>query len=141
MEFLTEEIIYSKTPQELTAFLYEGLIDHLESAIVFIDEQNHIDANQKLQKANDILHRLGVGLKYEAGPIAEQLDTLYNFMANQLIEANFKKDKQKIQGVLKIIVEIAGAWNTVMKTNSNPTPKINKKVAAYESSIMRTNQE
>ena len=140
MEFLTEEIIYNKTPQELTALLYEGLMENLESAIAFIDEQNYIEANQKLQKANDILHRLGVGLKYEAGPIAEQLDTLYNFMANELIEANLKKDKQKIEGVLKIIGEIAGAWNTAMKTTSNPTQKINKKVAAYESSIMRTNQ-
>ena len=123
MEFLTEDIIYSKTPQELTAFLYEGLIDNLESAIVFIDEKNHIEANKKLQKANDILHRLGVGLKYEAGPIAEQLDTLYNFMASELIEANLKKDKQKIQGVLKIIGEIAGAWNTAMKANPNPNAK------------------
>ena len=93
-----------------------------------------------VQKANDILHRLGVGLKYEAGPIAEQLDTLYNFMATELIEANLKKDKQKIQGVLRIIGEIAGAWNTAMKTTVSSTQKINKKVAAYESSIMRTNQ-
>ena len=83
---------------------------------------------------------LGVGLKYEAGPIAEQLDTLYNFMATELIEANLKKDKQKIQGVLKIIGEIAGAWNTAMKKTPNPAQKINKKVAAYESSIMRINQ-
>ncbi len=140
MEFLTEEIIYNKTPQELTALLYEGLMENLESAIVFIDEQNYIEANKKLQKANDILHRLGVGLKYEAGPIAEQLDTLYNFMASELIEANLKKDKQKIQGVLKIIGEIAGAWNIAMKKTPNPVQKINKKVAAYESSIMRINQ-
>ncbi len=140
MEFLTEEIIYKKTSQELTALLYEGIMENLELAIAFIDEQNYIEANQKLQKSNDILHRLGVGLKYEAGPIAEQLDTLYNFMATELIEANLKKDKQKIQGVLKIVGDIAGAWNTAMKVTSNPTRKINKKVAAYESSIMRTNQ-
>ena len=140
MEFLTEEMIYKKTPQELTALMYEGLMENLESAIIFIDEQDYIEANQKLQKANDILHRLGVGLKYEAGPIAQQLDTLYNFMATELIEANLKKDKQKIQGVLKIISEIAGAWNTAMKTTVSSTQKIHKKVAAYESSIMRTNQ-
>lgn len=139
MEFLTEEIIYQKTPQELTAFLYEGIIENLEAAIGFIDEKKYIDANKKMQKANDILHRLGVGLNYEAGPIAEQLDILYNFMAKELIEANLKKDKQKVEGVLKIIGEIAGAWNTAMKTTSNPKQEINKKVAAYESSIMRTN--
>lgn len=140
MEFLTEEIIFSKTPQELTAFLYEGLIEHLESANRFIDEQNHIEANKKLQKANDILHRLGTGLKYEAGPIAEQLDTLYNFMASELVEANLKKDKQKIQGVLQIIGELTAAWTVAMKSTPSPAQKIHKKVAAYESSIMRVNQ-
>lgn len=139
-DFLTEEMIYKKTSQELTALLYEGLMENLESAIVFIDERNYIEANQKLQKANDILHRLGVGLKYEAGPIAEQLDTLYNFIATELIAANLKKDKQKIESVLKIVGDIAGAWNRMMKQAQSSAQKINKKVAAYESSIMRANQ-
>ncbi|MFJ8266899.1 flagellar export chaperone FliS [Peribacillus asahii] len=140
MEFLTKELIYNKTSQQLTAFLYEGILENLEEAMVFIDEQNYIEANRKLQKANDIFYRLGVGLKYEAGPIAEQLDTLYNFMANELIVANIKKDKQKIQGVLKIVEEIAGAWNKAMIAMPNSAQKINKKVAAYESNIMRVNQ-
>ena len=61
-------------------------------------------------------------------------------MASELIEANLNKDKYKIQDVLKIIGEIAEAWNTAMKITPNPVQKLNKKVAAYESSIMRTNQ-
>lgn len=140
MEFLTEEIIYSKTSQELTAFLYEGIIENLEEAMILIDEHDYMAANKTLQKSNDILHRLGVGLKYEAGPIAEQLDVLYNFMASELIEANLKKDKQKIADVLKMIEEIASAWYTAMKTVTGPTQKVNKKVTAYESNIMRINQ-
>ncbi|MFB5282833.1 flagellar export chaperone FliS [Peribacillus sp. Hz7] len=140
MEFLTKDLIYNKTSQQLTAFLYEGILENLEEAMVLIDEQNYIEANRKLQKANDILYRLGIGLKYEAGPIAEQLDTLYNFMANELIVANIKKDKQKIQGVLKIVEEIAGAWNKVMNKMPSPGQKINNKVAMYESNIMRINQ-
>lgn len=140
MDYLTNELIFQKTPQELTALLYEACMENLEAAIICIDENNLIDANKKLQKANDILHRLGVGLKYEAGPIAEQLDNLYNFMATELIEANLKKDTKKIKGVLKIIGEIAGAWNTAMKQTPNPARTLNKKVAAYESSIMRMNQ-
>ncbi|AZV45260.1 flagellin-specific chaperone FliS [Peribacillus asahii] len=140
MEFLSEEMIYQKTPQELTAFLYEGLIENLEQAITLIEKKDYIESNKKLQKANDILHRLGVGLKYEAGPIAEQLDRLYNFMADELVEANLKKDAEKIQGVLKIVGEIASAWNIALKKTPNPTQKINRKVAAYESSVMRINQ-
>ena len=49
-----------------------------------INGKNLIDANKKLQKANDILYRLGAGLNYEAGIIADQLDALYNYMAERI---------------------------------------------------------
>ncbi|MGG3941589.1 flagellar export chaperone FliS [Peribacillus psychrosaccharolyticus] len=137
MELLTNEVIYKKTPQELTAFLYEGLIVNLEAARDLIAENQLFEANQKLQKSNDIVERLGIGLKYEAGPIAEQLDNLYNYMAIQIILANRKKDTSLIENVLKIIGPIAQAWNTAMKTNVNPA--VVRKMSAYESNIMREN--
>lgn len=139
MEALTEEIIYKKTPQELTALLYEGIIENLEQSIELINTKKFTEANEKLQKANDILNRLGVGLKYEAGPIAQQLDVLYNFMADELITANLKKDTTKIQNVLSIMLDINQAWNEAMKKGSNKiNPNLAKRSSAYENSIMRT---
>jgi flagellar secretion chaperone FliS len=137
MDVLTKEIIYSKSPQELTALLYEGLISNLEEANDLIDQKNYYLANKKLQKTNDILHRLGVGIKYEAGPIAEQLDMLYNYMASQIIKANIHKDKQMVQNVLKVIQPIANAWNEILKKKSHGQSSIAKKVSVYENSIMR----
>lgn len=136
MEVLTNELLYKKTPQELTAFLYEGLMDHLEEARELIAGNQLFDANQKLQKANDIVHRLGVGLKYEAGPIAEQLDSLYNYMAEQIILANRKKDCSLIENVLRIIGPIAEAWNSAMKSKA-VSPSSVRKMSAYEDNIMR----
>lgn len=137
MEVLTNEVLYKKTPQELTAFLYEGLIDNLEMARNLIAENQLFEANQKLQKSNDIVERLGIGLKYEAGPIAEQLDSLYNYMASQIILANRKKDASLIDNVLRIIDPIAQAWNTAMKARTmNPALAV-RKMSAYESNIMR----
>jgi flagellar secretion chaperone FliS len=139
MDVLTNEVLYQKSPQELTALLYEGIMTNLEESIELLNEKKLIEANGKLQKANDILHRLGVGLKYEAGPIAEQLDTLYNYMARQLIEANIRKDPQLIKNVLKIIQPIAQAWNETLKKKVHSQSSISKKVSAYENSIMRSN--
>jgi flagellar secretion chaperone FliS len=138
MQVLTKEVLYKKSPQEITALLYEGIIESLEESMELIGRGNLGAANLKLQKANDILHRLGVGLKYETGAIAQQLDTLYNYMAEQLIEANIKKDTQVIENVLKLILPIAEAWNLAMKVKtSGATAGIVKKVSAYENSIMR----
>ena len=75
-------------------------MNQLRDAIEDIKGKNLIDANKKLQKANDILYRLGAGLNYEAGIIADQLDALYNYMAERTIEANRKKDPAMIQEVL-----------------------------------------
>ena len=62
-DFLTEELIYKKTPQEITALLYEACIVTLEEAIEAIKKKDYFTSNKKLVKANDILYRLDAGIK------------------------------------------------------------------------------
>ena len=136
MEFLTDEWIYQKNSQELTSLLYEGLIDLLNKSIEDIKGKKYIDANKKLQKANDILYRLGAGLNYEAGIIADQLDALYNYMADRIIEGNKKKDITIIHEALSISERIASAWNVAMKSKPSSIQKqIHKKANAYEQNV------
>jgi flagellar secretion chaperone FliS len=138
MEALTKDVIYKKSPQELTALLYEGIIDNLEQAIELIQDQDYLNANVKLQRTNDILHRLGVGLKYEVGPIGQQLDLLYNYMANQIIKANIKKDASILRDMITLIEPIVQAWNDILKKRVNVSQSSTvRKVSAYENSIMR----
>lgn len=135
VEFLTEEAVYKKTPQQLTALLYEGLMESVEEAIASTKKGDYAHANRRLQKANDILQRLGIGLNYDAGIIAHQLDALYNYMAERLIDANMKKDVAMMEEVLTIAKEIATAWNEALK--KQPTTNVAaKKAAAYEQFIM-----
>jgi flagellar secretion chaperone FliS len=138
MEALTKDVIFKKSPQELTALLYEGIIENLEQAIELINEKSYVQANAKLQRTNDILHRLGVGLKYEAGPIGQQLDLLYNYMADQIIQANLRKDTSLLREMITLIQPIAQAWNEVLKKKVNISQSSTvRKVSAYENSIMR----
>ena len=83
-DFLTEEIIYKKTSQEITSLLYEACLTSLEEAIEYINNKDFVLAHNKLTKANDILDRLELGLNYDAGIIADQLDMLYNYMADKV---------------------------------------------------------
>ena len=142
MNFITEELIYQKSSQEITSLLYETLMNQLRDAIEDIKGKNLIDANKKLQKANDILYRLGAGLNYEAGIIADQLDALYNYMAEHVIEANRKKDTTMIQEVLSIAERLAEAWNTAMKNKPSTTQNhLRRKVNAYEQNVMVLERE
>ncbi|HZH62644.1 MAG TPA: flagellar export chaperone FliS [Metabacillus sp.] len=138
MDFLTKDIIYQKSSQEITSLLYEALIDSTQKAIQDIKERRFIDANVKLKKVNDILERLGVGLNYEAGIMADQLDALYNYMADLVIKANMKKDIEPLKEVLSITEDIAEAWQTAMKNNKSGQvqQQLLRKANAYEKNVM-----
>ncbi|MFD2508073.1 flagellar export chaperone FliS [Halalkalibacter alkalisediminis] len=132
--FLTNEALHQKTSQELTAILYEACLTNLENASQLMDEKNFIGANELLQKASDIIHRLGAGINYEAGIIADQLDQVYNYIADKLIEANVKKDKSILEEVIKLLTMLMSSWNEAMKTKHNVQAKgIRQKTLAYES--------
>lgn len=134
---LTEEALFKKTPQEITALLYEACLTNLEEAIDDINNKDYVIANKKLQKANDILYRLGGGLNYEAGIIADQLDALYNYMADKLVMANYQKDTSLIEEVIKVLEPIALAWNEALrKKSAQPATGIRNKALAYEKNVL-----
>lgn len=142
VEFLSEELIYKKNSQELTSLLYEGLLDNLYGSIEDMKDKKYLDANKKLQKSNDLLQRLGAGLNYEAGIIADQLDALYNYMAERVIEGNWKKDISIIEEVIAITEKIMTAWNKALKNKSTQKPTYNRqKVNAYEKNVMVLDRE
>ena len=133
--FLTNEALHQKTAQELTALLYEACLTNLEEASQLMDQKNFIGANDKLQKASDIIHRLGAGINYEAGIIADQLEQVYNYIADKVIEANMKKDKNILEEIMTLLSMLMSSWNEAMKTKRDVQAKgIRQKTLAYESS-------
>ncbi|WP_247600550.1 flagellar export chaperone FliS [Priestia flexa] len=139
MDFLTEELLYQKTSQQLTSMLYEKAILNIEESIEHIHNKDFYTANESLKNTSDILHRLGVGLKYEAGVIAEQLDTIYNYVAERVVEGNMKKDITILQDAHHVLTEISAAWNKAMSEEvAQKRPIIRRKLSSYESQISTT---
>ncbi|MCT8138744.1 flagellar export chaperone FliS [Anaerobacillus sp. CMMVII] len=133
MTLITKEALHKKSPQEITALLYEACMKNLEDAKSAIAQKNYNSANEKLQKANDILERLGAGLNYEAGIVADQLDAVYNYMADRLIKANLNKDIIIIDELLILLKELSSAWNKALVVNKDTQVKTSKqKTSAYE---------
>lgn len=129
----TEDTLHKKTPEELTALLYEAILSNLEEAKEAIAKKEMIEANMKLQKSNDILYRLGAGLNYEAGIIANQLDEVYNYLAERLIQANTTKKIEPIEEAIKLVTTLSDAWNQAMDKRTDSLSHTNKqKNKAYE---------
>ncbi|WP_439644200.1 flagellar export chaperone FliS [Halalkalibacter hemicellulosilyticus] len=135
--FLTNEALHQKSPEQITALLYEAALTNLEEALAHNERKEFIEANEKLKKAGDIVYRLGAGLNYEAGIVADQLDQVYNYIADKIIEANYKKDNEIIREVIQIVESIMSAWNEAMKVKKDPQSSLVKqKAQAYESTSM-----
>ncbi|WP_276918357.1 flagellar export chaperone FliS [Aneurinibacillus aneurinilyticus] len=106
--------IYDK-PEVITSLLYKKLLEKLDTSIRLLTEHRYFEANRALQHCNDILTRLGFGIKYEAGVLADQLETLYRYMFDRIHEANMKKNSAIIQEVRVIVKELDDAWTTAMQ--------------------------
>ncbi|OKL36357.1 flagellar export chaperone FliS [Domibacillus mangrovi] len=134
MEWITKEIVYQKTPQQLTALLYEAGLEQFEKAQNFLKEGKLVEANRTMQKINDIVHRLGAGLNYEAGIIADQLDQVYNFIADTVVQANLKKDAATLRDAERLFQILSDAWNEALKTAPAKVPA-RRIQNAYEQSV------
>ncbi|OMP65808.1 flagellar export chaperone FliS [Domibacillus epiphyticus] len=134
MDFITKEMIYQKTPQQITALLYEAGLEQFSKASACLQEGKLVEANLAMQRINDIVERLGAGINYEAGIIADQLDQVYNFIADTVIQANLNKDNVKLSDAQRLFETLAEAWNEAMKTAPAKVP-VKRKQNAYEQNI------
>lgn len=107
-EYMNNSVMTS-TPEELILMLYDGCIKFINRAIISIDNKNLADANRSILKAEDIIIELRSSLDMSY-PIAGDLDNLYGFFIDMLIQANISKDKEKLLQVLPLIKELRGTW-------------------------------
>jgi flagellar secretion chaperone FliS len=106
-------------PELITSLLYKKLLEKLDAAIMLLPQRRYFEANRAMQYCNDILTRLGYGIKYEAGVMADQLENLYTYMFDRVIEANEKKDGAILREIRRLVRELDFAWSKAMEQASN----------------------
>jgi len=111
-----KQSVMTASPGELTLMLYNGCIKFIKMGIKYIEEGNIGEANNAIQKAQDIINELAVTLDMEY-EIAEQMYLLYEYMERRLIEANISKDMEILHEVEELIVELRDTWAEVIKLN------------------------
>ncbi len=121
-DYYFENAIKTASPARLVEMLYEKAIELLREAEQAMKENNLIKANEKIVKAQDILTELNISLDMEkGGEIAQSLRGLYNYMYKTLIEANLRRDVQKIDEVLYYVEQLLDAWRAAMKMSKSPS--------------------
>ena len=106
--------VSTKSQGQLIIMLYEGAIKFIEQAQTAIEIGHIEEANKNLIKAQNILNELMVTLNFDAEEISNQLMSLYQFLYEQLIQANIKKDSGLLSSVKEILKDLSETWKKII---------------------------
>jgi flagellar protein FliS len=102
------------SPHRLIAMLYDGAIRFMNQSIVNVQTQDIEAANVSLNRAQDIMNELIICLNFEQGnEIAANLNNLYRYTIDLLIQANIQKTIEPIEEAIGIVKDIREAWQAI----------------------------
>jgi flagellar protein FliS len=100
--------------RKLIVMLYDGAIRFLMTAVDKLNAGDTYEAHNNLIKGKSIIAELLASLNMEqGGDIAKNLQRLYSYMFNELIEANLNKDAKRIAHVLHLLRELRVGWQGI----------------------------
>ena len=107
-----QQAIETASPATLISMLYHGAIARIDRAADHIEQGAPDLANADLQRTQEIVFELRASLDHErGGAIARNLDALYVFCIEQLVEANASKDAAVLVPVRRTLSGLCEAWD------------------------------
>lgn len=107
------QVLYAKG-EELTLLLYKGAVKFIEQAKLALEKEDWQRVNDRVIKAQNIMTEFMVTLNMDI-EISKSLILLYDYMKRRLIEANMKKDREILNEVQEMLVELLETWTEAIK--------------------------
>lgn len=102
--------------RKLIVMLYDGAIRYLTVAAEKLEENDHYEGHTNLIRGKSIVAELLASLNLEqGGEIARNLQRLYTYMFNELVDANVNKDASRVHQVINLLKELRVGWSTMNK--------------------------
>ena len=106
--------VTSRSPLELVVMLYDGALTSMTQARDAMAQGDPIVKGPALSKALAIVHTLQSTLDMEAGrEVAANLDALYSYVSERLVDANLRRDPAPIDEAIRIFGTLREAWEHV----------------------------
>ena len=105
--------VSTASPQRLVAMLYDALVRDLLLAENALSERRLVLAHERLVHAQAIVTELRGSLDLEVWDGAQGLAALYDWVTEQLVDANVRKDAAPLAGVHQVVEPLRDAWHQV----------------------------
>jgi len=127
--------VLTADPKRIVLMCYELAIGHLKKAKTHFELKEFEAKAKSLQTAMDVIHELRQALDFKlGGEVAKNLDALYHYMTDRLIDGDLKKDAKAFDEVTDMLEELLSAWKEIFMAvpgnTVNPAPFEQK--PAYE---------
>ena len=113
--------IHTASKEELTLMLYEGALKFCNQAIVAIENDNVTGAHDLIVKVQNIIREFQITLDHRYD-ISAQLNALYDYIYQRLVEANFKKDVEILNEVRDLLRGFRDTWRDAIKLSRQNAP-------------------
>lgn len=111
--------------RKLILMLYDGAIKFLTHAVEKMEKNDVYEAHTNLIRGKSIIAELLSSLNLEGGgDIARNLQRLYAYMFNELIDANLNKEPDRVQRVVHLLKELRTAWQNLKPGTAPATPAV-----------------
>jgi flagellar protein FliS len=97
--------------EQVLIMLYEGAIKHLKKASESCQNKDLAAKGVAVGKAHDIINELSNSLDFNVGgEIAKNLERLYGFAIDQIIQGNLNNDPEKFDAARKVLENLLEGW-------------------------------
>jgi len=115
------------TPHQQILMLMNGALERIATAKGAIEHQNTAQKGASISKAISIIGGLQASLAdIEGNEIAQNLDNLYVYMTQLLMQANLESSQDKLHEVTTLILEVNSAWEKIPAEHHNTQSPVEK---------------
>jgi flagellar protein FliS len=113
-EVRVQSSVMDATPHRLIQMLMEGVLEKIALAKGNILRKEIAQKGENIGKAITIVGGLQASLdKEKGGELAENLNSLYDYMAQRLLMANIQSDDAILDEVAGLMLEIKAGWDAI----------------------------
>ncbi len=114
--------ISTSSQAQLILMLYDGAIQAVNRAIECMGRKDVAEQSKHILKAQDIINELSLALDMEqGGQVSKTIEQLYQFVLNQLIQANITLEPVYLESVIKVLSPLRDAWNRLAEPAPEPS--------------------
>lgn len=120
--------VTTASQEKILLMLYEGAIRFVKHAKKSLEENNIPEKGKYISKTTAIISELMATLDFKVGgQLAADLENLYVFMIDKLIEGNINNDAEALVVVEDLLKTLYTAWKDVIenpRADGVPSPKL-----------------